>query len=370
MRLRSAAICGVAMLCVIAADSAAQATPQSPSYQLVSDGVISGGETCSDGHARVAASAIDEPITNDVATASFKLSEGHFVTQRHLLLLLPHHAPTINPVTSPTTVVSQTLTGTKAPDTSVWLNGSQVVPLNANTTWSHAVSLLEGTNVLNVLTKDISGNASATITTAIALDTSPPTVPVVTDDGVFTATFSQLHATWTSSDPGSGLAAFEYRIGTTPTGSEVTPTTGIGLAIELTKTGLTLVQGQRYYIAVRAKNGAGSWSDWGVSDGIYANSSAPVINTFSPVDASKFLHGTTVSLSATATDADGDALEYQFNSNGLTRQIWSATNTHDWLTTVSDIGLQTTKVEVRDGHGGSVTKQQEVYILRRPVSPP
>ena len=268
MLVRLAAICGVVMLGVIAPGSAAHATPQSASYRLISDGMISGGETCGDGHARVAASAIGEPITNDVATASFKLSEGHFVTQRHLLLLLPHQAPTIDPVTSPTAVAGHTLTGTKAPDTSVWLNGAQVVPLNADTAWSSPLTLVEGANVLNLLTKDGFGSASATITTATLLDTSPPTVPVVTDDGVATATFSQLHATWTSSDPGSGLAAFEYRIGTTPTGSEVTPTTGIGLATDLIKTGLTLAQGQRYSIAVRAKNGAGTGSDWGVSDGI------------------------------------------------------------------------------------------------------
>ncbi|MDP3722931.1 MAG: hypothetical protein Q8R91_05465 [Candidatus Omnitrophota bacterium] len=355
---------------LVSVGSSTEAAPQSANYQLVSDGVISGGETCSDGHARVAASAIGEPITNDVATASFKLSEGHFVTQRHLLLLLPHQAPTVNPLASPTAVTTQTLTGTKAPDTALWLNGSQVIPLNADTTWSHQVTLAEGANVLTILTKDLFGNASATITTAILLDTSPPTIPVVTDDGSSTLVFSQLHAAWTSSDPGSGLAAFEYRIGTTPTGGELIPATSAGAATQITKTGLALVQGQLYYVSVRANNQAGSWSDWGVSDGIYANSSAPVISTFSPVDASKFLHGTTISLSATATDADGDALEYQFNGNGLTRQIWSATSTHDWLTTVSDIGLQTTKVEVRDGHGGSATTQQDVYVLRRLVSPP
>jgi len=177
-------------------------------------------------------------------------------------------------------------------------------------------------------------------------------VPVVVDDGVSTTNFTQLHATWSSSDPGSGLAAYEYRIGTTPTGSEVAPATGIGLATEVTKTSLTLIQGQRYYIAARAKNHAGLWSNWGVSDGIDANASAPVINAFTPAGG-KFPAGAAVTLSASATDADGDALEFQFKVHGVVVQPWSASNTYAWTPTTSDLGLRTLGAEVRDGHGAA-----------------
>ncbi len=372
MRLRgprSLWLTSLLLVSVVSVTPAAWAA-SSLNYQLVADGIVAGGEQATAPTTRLYRACLGEVIANDVASTTMKLSEGVFVIQNHLNLLLPHKAPTFNALTTPTAIASQTLSGTKAADTSLWLNGTQILPLNADTTWSYTYSLIEGTNVLNLLTKDLNGNASATITTSILLDTTPPTTPVVTDDGAFTSTFTQLHATWTSSDPGSGLAAFEYRIGTTSTGSEVVAATSAGLATTLTRTGLTLVQGQLYYIAIRAKNGAGTWSDWGVSDGIYANASAPILSTFSPADGQKFTHGTTVTLSATATDADGDALAYQFSVNGTIKQSWSLLNTYSWLTTVSDIGLTTLLVEVRDGHGGSVTKQQEVYILRRPVSPP
>lgn len=366
---RLIAVSSAVMLGIAAASVETQAVPQSPAYQLVTDGVTSGGESCTDGHARVARSVIGEPIANDVATASYKLSEGHFVTQHQLLLLLPHQAPAINPVITPTAVTTQTLTGTKAPDTSLWLNGVQIVPLNADMAWSYILSLVQGTNVLNLLTKDAVGNASATITTAILLDTTPPTTPVVTNDGVFTLNLTQLHATWTASDPETSIQEYEYRIGATPTGSEVIPPTSVSTATSVTKTGLTLVQGQIYYLAVRARNAVNLWSEWGVSDGIYANASTPVISVFSPADASKFLHGNTISLSATSTDADGDALEYQFSSNGTVKRAWAALSTHEWLTAASDIGLKTVKVEVRDGHGGVASREQELYIFRKPVSP-
>lgn len=359
----------ILVLC-LAFPSVAQAGPQSVNYQLISDGIISGGETSQGGQARVVASAIGEPINNDVATALFKLSEGHFAIQQQLLNLLPHQAPTMTPIASPTAVAAQTLTGTKAPDTSLWLNGAQVIPLTAETTWSHPIVLAEGNNTLSIATKDVFGNTSATITTAALLDTSPPSAPVVLDDGAFTAILTQLHAAWTASDPGSGIAQFEYRIGTTTAGSEVMAPTGIGLATELTKTGLTLAQGQRYYVAVRAQNRAGLWSDWGASDGIDANVSAPVISALLPPAGSKFPPGTAKTLSASAMDADGDALEYQFSVGSSVLQAWSSSSTYAWAPTRGQIGVRAIKVDVRDGHGRSAGQEHEIYVIRQPVTPP
>lgn len=345
-------------------------TAQSPHYQLLADSVIAGGQRTDGLAQRLYRSVIGEAVGGDASSGTRKLSSGIFTTQDHLNLLLPHRAPTFNPFTTPTAVSPQTLTGTKVSDTSLWLNGAQIIPLNANTTWSYTASLVHGTNVLNLLTKDLNGNASATITIGITLDQTPPTMPVVTDDGAFTATFTQLHTTWTSSDPETGIQEYEYRIGTTPTGSELLAATSIGTATSVTKTGLMLVQGRRYYLAVRAKNAVGLWSEWGISDGIYANSTVPAINSFSPADGQKFFHGTTVTWSSSASDADGDALEYQFSSNGLIKRAWSALNTDNWLTTTSDIGLQRITVEIRDGHGGAAEREQEIYGLRKPVSPP
>ena len=138
----------------------------------------------------------------------------------------------------------------------------------------------------------------------------------------------------------------------------------------MTKTGLTLVQGQRYYVAIRAKNGAGLWSDWGVSDGIYANSTSPVITLLTPADASKRYAGDPTMLSLTASDADGDPLEYQFSSNGVVARAWSSAATYDWVPIASDVGLHTIKAEVRDGHGGAAQREQQLYLLRKPITPP
>jgi lysophospholipase L1-like esterase len=99
-------------------------------------------------------------------------------------------------------------------------------------------------------------------------DGTPPTIPIVVDGGDYTTNNTQLHASWTSSDPESGIVEYQYSIGTTPGGTNVVGWTSVGTNTSVTRTGLSLTYGQMYYISVKAKNGAGVWSDVGISDGI------------------------------------------------------------------------------------------------------
>lgn len=102
----------------------------------------------------------------------------------------------------------------------------------------------------------------------LVADTTPPTTPVVTDDGQFTTSSTQLHVAWSSSDNESVIAEYQYAIGTTQGGTDVVGWTSAGTATEATCTGLSLTTGTKYYISVKAKNVDGLWSDVGVSDGI------------------------------------------------------------------------------------------------------
>ncbi len=99
-------------------------------------------------------------------------------------------------------------------------------------------------------------------------DSTPPTTPVVTDDGAFTTSTTELHASWSAEDPDSGIASYSYAIGTAPDLEDVVPWTSVGSSTSVTKTGLTLTGGQTYYFRVRATNGSGVVSAVGVSDGI------------------------------------------------------------------------------------------------------
>ena len=112
-------------------------------------------------------------------------------------------------------------------------------------------------------------NKSVTAYFSCGTDTTPPTIPTVTDDGDYTTDNTQLHAAWTSSsDNESGIADYLYAIGTSSGGTDVVGWTSADNATEVTHTGLNLTPGTTYYFAVRARNGACLLSGVGASDGI------------------------------------------------------------------------------------------------------
>ncbi|MCM8792760.1 MAG: hypothetical protein NC826_06470 [Candidatus Omnitrophica bacterium] len=139
----------------------------------------------------------------------------------------------------------------------------------------------EGVKTVYVKFSDKAGNWSQAYSDTIILDTSPPSTPIVTDNGQFTNSTTQLHATWTSSDPESKISEYCYRITQDSiSGIVIVDWTSTGSANEITKDGLNLINKKTYYFGVQAKNGAGIWSKIGYSDGITVevSSSAPILN--------------------------------------------------------------------------------------------
>jgi len=107
--------------------------------------------------------------------------------------ITPPAAPTLNPVASPTIFSVQTLTGTKADDASIWINGLEVIPVNSSADWSYQISLIEGDNPLEIYSKDAAGNQSDAIHAVIVYDeTAPLPVTTLTADGRGIGTEVQL----------------------------------------------------------------------------------------------------------------------------------------------------------------------------------
>lgn len=126
-----------------------------------------------------------------------------------------------------------------------------------------------------IATNGAGADSLAGISDGITVDATPPSEPIVTDDGVSQSSHNTLHATWTSADPESGLARYEYCIGTTPGQIDVVNWTDIGLATSVTRTGLDLHEASHYFISVRATNNVGLLSEVGASDGILIDSTPP-----------------------------------------------------------------------------------------------
>lgn len=123
----------------------------------------------------------------------------------------------------------------------------------------------------------ISADAVRLIGPTSIIDTTPPTTPVVTDDGKYTSNVTQLHATWQSDDPESGIGRYEYAVGTQPVdpgSGYIVPWTSTGTEAGMTCS-VSLSNGVTYYIYVRATNGADMSGQVGVSDGIRVDLSPP-----------------------------------------------------------------------------------------------
>ncbi len=119
--------------------------------------------------------------------------------------------------------------------------------------------------------------------TVVNVDFTPPANISVVNDGTgadidITNDGTQLSGNWTTSDdPNSGIAYYEYAIGTSPGASDVVPFTNNGTNTNFTQTGLSLVLGQTYYITVRAYNNAGLLSSNTISDGVLYDSPTPIV---------------------------------------------------------------------------------------------
>ena len=102
-------------------------------------------------------------------------------------------------------------------------------------------------------------------------DSTPPTTPVVTDDGAYQTSANSLHFSWASSDPESGVSEYKYAISATTLSANIIPGgdwLSTGTATQHTRTGLSLTNGQIYYGLVRAWNPLNAASGIGASDGI------------------------------------------------------------------------------------------------------
>ncbi len=82
----------------------------------------------------------------------------------------PPQAPTLDSVISPTNISPQLLTGTKEANSSLLINGVEVIALNDSIEWSYSYPLIEGVNHLNLTSRDSFNNESTPLTVEIKYD--------------------------------------------------------------------------------------------------------------------------------------------------------------------------------------------------------
>jgi hypothetical protein len=140
---------------------------------------------------------------------------------------------------------------------------------NDGNTWTDMTSLWANTNVC--------------LKAYAYVDSTPPTTVANVYDGSVagsdisqTGSITQLSANWTaSSDPESGVVSYSYAIGTAPGATDVAGWTDNGASLSVTRTGLTLANGQTYYFGVKALNGVGLYSTPAWSNGQTVDNTMP-----------------------------------------------------------------------------------------------
>ena len=111
---------------------------------------------------------------------------------------------------------------------------------------------------------DNAGNESLVVTSdGVTVDTAAPYGTIVYDgagaDINYTGSDNTLSANWPPfTDEISGIANYEYAIGTTIGGTEIIEWESTGTDTIFTKTGLSLSSGLSYYISIRAADNVGN----------------------------------------------------------------------------------------------------------------
>ena len=159
-----------------------------------------------------------------------------------------------------------------------WTNAS----LSTSITLSD-LSLVEATTYFaSVRATDKAGNVSAVVTgDGITIDVSSPTAGTVNDgvgaDISYTSSLNTLAGNWTGfSDAVSGIADYQYAIGTTLNGLDVQDWSSNGPDTSFIYMGHNLINTQAYYVMVKAIDQVGNVSDTISSNGVIVDHEVPL----------------------------------------------------------------------------------------------
>ncbi len=150
--------------------------------------------------------------------------------------------------------------------------------------------------------------------TVLLGDTTPPEGVIVTTEGPFTSSNTQLSASWTEShDLESGVRGYDFAIGTTPGGVDILGYTNVFTTLSHTQTGISpaIADGVTCYISVRIWNNNDLFTV-STSDCIRVDTTPPAIPAMKPEPA--YASGTVNIVSCDAvTDAVSGGVTYSFD---------------------------------------------------------
>ncbi len=163
------------LIILLAGRCAFAATCASPGFALTVPRFVAGGGASGSAGYTLEDVSIGALTGGSSASAHYSLDAGF--TSGGSMSGRPS-APGLYPVATPTNMAIQALSGTKDPDTSIYLNGYEAVSIDGSDTWSYRTTLTEGTNHFILTSRDSSGAESDSVSTTIKCDTLPPLIVI------------------------------------------------------------------------------------------------------------------------------------------------------------------------------------------------
>ena len=238
--------------------------------------------------------------------------------------------------------------------------GTDVVDWTNNSTDTSVtkagLTLTNGTTYyLSIRAADNVGNVSTIVTSdGITVDTDVPIISSViegslTADMDYQNSDTTLIIVWTGSDTASGIAQYEYALGTASADSNTVAWTNAGTATADTLTGLSLTEDSIYYLSARATDVAGNPSVVVSGDGVTIDLTAPagtIVNDGTGDDIA--YTGSDSTLSAvwpafTETVSGISKYEYAIGSSS------GGTNVVDWIGNATDTSFTKTGLSTTSG---------------------
>ncbi|MEK7287861.1 MAG: hypothetical protein AAB091_04820, partial [Elusimicrobiota bacterium] len=99
-------------------------------------------------------------------------------------------------------------------------------------------------------------------------DSKTPSIPIVSDEGRYTASVTRMGASWASSVDYGTVNEYQYAVGTSPYANNVKDWTAVGNSTFTEIIGLSLSDSATYYVGIKAMSSSGNESGVGSSDGI------------------------------------------------------------------------------------------------------
>ena len=238
--------------------------------------------------------------------------------------------------------------------------GTDVVDWTNNSTDTSVtkagLTLTNGTTYyLSIRAADNVGNVSTIVTSdGITVDTDVPIISSViegslTADMDYQNSDTTLIIVWTGSDTASGIAQYEYALGTASADSNTVAWTNAGTATADTLTGLSLTEDSIYYLSARATDVAGNPSVVVSGDGVTIDLTAPagtIVNDGTGDDIAYTGSDSTLSAVWPAfTEAVSGISKYEYaigSSSG-------GTNVVDWMGNATDTSFTKTGLSTTSG---------------------